>query len=429
MLSAEDNVTLTQTGRGTPMGEFLRRYWYPIAASNDLDIQEAAGTHRGGTKEVRLLGEDLVLFRDLKGRLGLLERACAHRRVSLAYGVPEEEGIRCPYHGWMYDTAGRCVEQPFEEISHPESLPGMRLKDSVRLPAYRVEELGGLIFAYLGPEPAPLLPRWDLLVMDNVIRDIEYVEIPCNWVQIMENSVDTVHVQWLHSYFTAWTTGVPQRAIRNHQRIAFDDFEHGIMKRRLYVDEPEDSPEWTVGHPILIPNILRLGNQLQIRVPVDDTHTLHVLYTGHVAPSGVVAPVQDTFTMREVPMFDDTGRRLLDFNQGQDTMAWVTQGGIAKRDKERLGESDRGLVMYRKLLLDQAAIVADGGDPMNVLRDPEQNQILSLPTEPVNASRPPRGLIGAAGPGGVGTGGVEGRRGSALVQELLRQMHATPPAS
>ena len=133
--------------------------------------------------------------------------------------------------------------------------------------------------------------------------------------------------------------------------------------------------------------------------------------------------------MREVPMFDDTGRRLLDFNQGQDTMAWVTQGGIAKRDKERLGESDRGLVMYRKLLLDQAAIVADGGDPMNVLRDPEQNQILSLPTEPVNASRPLRGLLGVAGPGGVGTGGVEGRRGSALVQELLRQMHATPPAS
>ena len=101
--------------------------------------------------------------------------------------------------------------------------------------------------------------------------------------------------------------------------------------------------------------------------------------------------------MREVPMFDDTGRRLLDFNQGQDTMAWVTQGGIAKRDKERLGESDRGLVMYRKLLLDQAAIVADGGDPMNVLRDPEQNQILSLATEPVNASRPPRGLVSAPG--------------------------------
>ena len=110
-------------------------------------------------------------------------------------------------------------------------------------------------------------------------------------------------------------------------------------------------------------------------------------------------------------------------------MAWVTQGGIAKRDKERLGESDRGLVMYRKLLLDQAAIVADGGDPMNVLRDPEQNQILSLATEPVNASRPPRGLVSAPGAGVVGTGGVEGRRGSALVQDLLRQMYATPPAS
>jgi 5,5'-dehydrodivanillate O-demethylase len=414
MLSVEDNETLTRVGKGTPMGELLRRYWYPIAASNDLDMAEASGIHRGGTKAVRLLGEDLALFRDLKGRLGLVERLCAHRRVSLVFGIPEEEGIRCPYHGWMYDSTGQCIEQPFEEISHPEG----KFKDSIKLPAYKVEELGGLIWAYLGPEPAPLLPRWDLLVMDNVIRDIEYVDIPCNWVQIMENSVDTVHVQWLHSYLTAWSTGKAERAVRNHARIAFDDFEHGIMKRRLYDDEAEDSVEWTRGHPILIPNILRIGNQLQIRVPVDDTNTMHVLYTAHMAPEGVTAPGQSRFTMREVPMFDDMGNRLLDFNQGQDTMAWVTQGDIAKREKEKLGESDRGLVMYRRMLLDQAAIVADGGDPMNVLRDPETNQFLELPTERVLGTyRSPRAGVG------------DGRRGSVEVQELLRQMYASTPSS
>ena len=417
MLSEDANELLTRVGSGTPMGELLRRYWQVVAASSELE--------EPGIKEVRVLGEDLVLFKDLKGRLGLVQRACAHRRVSLAYGIPEEEGIRCSYHGWMYDVNGQCVEQPYDEVVHPDS----RFKNRVRLTAYPVQELGGLVFAFLGPEPAPLLPRWDLLARDNMVREIEYAVIPCNWLQIMENSVDTVHTQWLHCYYGG------RRLMRWHRDTAYDVFEHGIMKRRLLVDEPEDSPAWQIGHPLVFPNMLRLATQLQIRVPVDDTHTLHILYSSYAPPPGVQAPQQTRIPFGEVPILDEQGRHIVDYNQGQDMMAWVTQGPIAERNEEILGESDRGVTLYRRLLQQQLEIVKDGGDPMNVFRDPDQNDIIELPgeeSEELAAARqfgPPR-------PDDRVFQGVPNprwrpaapRRGMREVQDMMRDLYRSSPS-
>jgi 5,5'-dehydrodivanillate O-demethylase len=179
MLSREENELLTQVGRGTPMGQLLRRYWYPIAASSEL-IERP-------TKAVRILGEDLVLYRDKQGRPGLIAPQCAHRRMSMLLGIPENDGLRCPYHGWLYGSDGKCLEQPYECAEDPDSA----FKDRIRLTAYPAKELGGLVFAYLGPEPAPLLPRWDLLVRDGVLRDIGAAVIPCNWLQIMENALSS----------------------------------------------------------------------------------------------------------------------------------------------------------------------------------------------------------------------------------------------
>ena len=153
MLTREENERLTRVGPGTPMGELMRRYWQPIAAAGQLLERPV--------RPVRLLGEDLVLFRDPSGRLGLVGDRCAHRKVRLEYGYPVEGGLRCPYHGWTYDGAGRCVAQPSEPA-------GSTFKDRVRITAYPVQELAGVVFAYLGPRPAPLLPRWDRLVWDNV---------------------------------------------------------------------------------------------------------------------------------------------------------------------------------------------------------------------------------------------------------------------
>ena len=149
MLSEEKNRLLTQVGPGTPMGELLRRYWHPFAGASELEKQS--------TKAVRLLGEDLVLYKDLSGNFGLLDRQCAHRRADLSYGFVEQVGLRCNYHGWCFDQTGDCVDQGFEDTANP----GSRMRERGKIKAYRVRELAGLLFAYMGPEPVPELPVWD----------------------------------------------------------------------------------------------------------------------------------------------------------------------------------------------------------------------------------------------------------------------------
>src|ERR1700691_4667743 len=141
MLSVEDNILLTQTGKGTPMGELLRRHWHPIAAVTEFEDKS--------TKQVRLLSEDLVLYKDRSGTFGLLGLHCAHRRADLSYGFVEECGLRCHYHGWLYDEKGLCISQPFEDIQHANT----RFRDSISQTAYPIQEMAGLLFAYLGPEP------------------------------------------------------------------------------------------------------------------------------------------------------------------------------------------------------------------------------------------------------------------------------------
>ena len=372
MLSTEANERLTKVGKGTPMGELMRRYWHPVAAAVELDDRP--------TKEVRLLGEDLVLYKDRSGTVGLVGRLCAHRRVNLAYGIPEEHGLRCMYHGWMYDETGQCIEQPFEETVHPDG----RFKEKVRLDAYPVQELGGLLWAYLGPAPVPLLPRWDLFVWNNVLRDIGTTLLPCNWLQCMENSVDPVHLEWLHGYWSSYQVeagGVAKEALlpnRLHTKISFEPFKHGIIKRRTYTDTTEDDPEWRIGHPIVFPNWLRVGTGFQMRVPVDDTHTMHFHYNIYAPPPGVTAPEQETVPYREVPLYAEDGRFAVDFTIGQDQMAWVTQGPLADRAKEKLGESDRGIILYRKMLMEQMEAVERGDEPLNVFRDPGENEIIEL---------------------------------------------------
>src|SRR5690349_6800376 len=155
MLSAAQNRTLTQVGRGTPMGELLRRYWQPVAAVTELDETP--------TKPVRLMGEDLVLYRDRRGTYGLLDRHCAHRSADLSYGTVEDCGLRCHYHGWRYDERGRCLGQPYEDTTRP----GARFKDRIALTAYPVEAKAGLLWAYLGPAPAPLVPTWEPFTWTN----------------------------------------------------------------------------------------------------------------------------------------------------------------------------------------------------------------------------------------------------------------------
>ncbi|MGH3439712.1 MAG: Rieske 2Fe-2S domain-containing protein, partial [Sciscionella sp.] len=163
MLTAEHNDELTDIAPGTPMGELLRRYWYPVAFTRELN--------EFPVKPAKLLGEDWAVFKTASGRYGIVPEACPHRRASLSYGVVEPNGIRCPYHGWVFGLDGQCLEQPAERDE-------TNFRERVKANAGVAQELGGLVWAYVGPQPAPLLPRFDVYVMDGV-RDIGWADLPC----------------------------------------------------------------------------------------------------------------------------------------------------------------------------------------------------------------------------------------------------------
>jgi len=365
MLSREDNERLTRVGRGTPMGDLMRRYWQPIAAVGQLDEHP--------TRPVRVMGEDLVLYRDARGRYGLLDRHCAHRRADLCYGIVEARGLRCHYHGWLFDGAGRCLEQPFEETARPEA----RFKDKIALTAYPVEAKAGLLWAYLGPPPAPLVPDWDLY-HERGYKQIVFAEIPCNWFQGQENSIDPIHFEWLHGNWSATLRGQDRPRVPAHRKIGFTEFDWGFVYRRVREDTTEEDELWTVGRVCLWPNCLYTG-KFEWRVPIDDEHTLHVAWFNDPLPGS------EPFEQPRIPYWHGpvtdpvTGRWITSHVMNQDFVAWAGQGAIADRTKEHLGESDRGVILFRKRMLEEAAVVARGGEPKAIIRDLEKNVKIVLP--------------------------------------------------
>ncbi len=400
MLTHEDNQLLTQVGKGTPGGELMRRYWHPVAAASQLDDDPV--------QAVRILGEDLVLFRDRSGTLGLIAQRCPHRNMNLRFGMPEENGLRCPYHGWMFDATGACIDTPLEP---PEST----FKDKITTQAYPVQELGGLVWAYLGPAPAPLLPRWDLLVKEGGFRQIVGHQLPCNWLQVMENRGDLGHAIYLHGQFFQYTlekqgklTDDPKArynsaAANQESRLARGAYQRyeprynqfGMTKANLDSDKSEDTPTWRVGtNPILFPYHLAFGpgrrtirQTYQLGVPIDDTHTWHIQYFCYMFPPEVGVPEQDSIPYAEVPLKDETGEYILNNVLAQDMMAWYEQGEITDRTQEHLGVSDACVIAYRQMLRDQIKVVRDGGEPINVFRDPATIDRPELALDPPEIDR------------------------------------------
>ena len=358
--------TLTEVGAGTLMGELLRRYWHPIGLTSD-----AAGTPR----QVRVLGEDLILFRDGAGRAGLVHPNCAHRGASLYYGKVEERGIRCCYHGWLFDAQGHCLEQPCE----PDL--GAKRRVTVRQPWYPVEERYGLVFAYLGPpEKKPVLPRYDAL---ERLDDGEFVEadansiggggpvlIPCNWLQHYENLVDPFHVVILHSSFSG-TQFVEQMGLM--PKVSWDLADTGVKVTSL---RPLDNgktlrriSEAALPTLRVIPTP-RLGAHGRVEsvgwvLPIDDT-TFRIYTAGRVRQSGDLARVRSRLNGKLWEELSEAEHR--DFPG--DYEAQVSQGAIASHADEHLASSDRGIVMLRRLLQRQVERVRAGDDPLGVSFDP-----------------------------------------------------------
>ena len=390
MLSREENELLTRVGPGTPCGNLLRRYWHPVAAASELSEERPK-------KRVKILGEELVLYRDGKGGYGLVAEHCSHRGASLYYGFLEDGCIRCPYHGWMYDGAGRCVEQPFE--------PNERFKESIRHAAYPVEKLAGLLFAYMGPpEKKPLLPHWDILAWKNGRRTIYRQDtFNCNWFQAAENSADVTHTYFLHARMMQSLARaraakgqpppnpIPMRGMipegsggrgwenfglgRPFAIYGFQPFRWGLLKSWVYEGE-RGGEGW--GNLLIFPNILRITSQIHWRVPVDDTHTEIFIVHFTIGTDDQAAGEADVPVEHMPPQVAPNGEYIIDTFFGQDRMAWETQGVTADRTKENLGASDRGIVLLRKTLREQIAIVEQGGDPMALVWQAAENECIDL---------------------------------------------------
>ena len=368
MLSKQDNDRLTRVGPGAPMGELLRRYWMPIAALTEFESITI--------KPVRLLGEDLVLYKDLEGTFGLIDRQCAHRRADLSYGFVEACGLRCNYHGWRFDETGRCIEQPYDDAAATEA----RFKDKVRIKSYPVEPKAGLIWAYLGPEPAPLVPDWEPFAWKNGFRQIVFAEVPCNWFQGQENSIDPVHFEWMHMNWDVRLGKSSGPYSPKHLKLDFEEFEYGFVYRRIREGMKESDPLWTIGRVCMWPNALFTGSHFEWRVPMDDENTLSVTWAFERVPKEQEPYVQESIPSWHGPIKDpSTGRWITSHVMNQDFIAWVGQGTIADRTKEHLGHSDRGVLLLRKRFFEELDRMAGGEDPKGVIRDAQVNNCVSLP--------------------------------------------------
>jgi len=356
------DAEMTEVAPGTPCGEFMRRYWHPVAVSANVTTRP---------QNLRILGEDLILFRDGSGRPGLLYPRCAHRGTTLYYGKVDEHGIRCCYHGWQFDVEGRCIDQPCE----PQ---GGLHKDNVRQPWYPVQDLYGLVWAYMGPpEKQPEIQRWD--VFEHIPAGEKIVSVgssfgaggddtveivPCNWLQDWENIMDPFHIPILHTSFSG-VQFVPEMGIM--PKVTWEYHDLG-MRYTAYrkLEDGREMDRVTLAlfpHVRIVPDVRLQGGATKAIgwvVPVDDTH-FRLFHAMRVPEDwkGRVSTRAPWSQMSEEEHQDFPG----------DWEAQVGQGPISYHSEENLATSDQGVVMLRRLLKRQIRIVQEGGDPIGVTFD------------------------------------------------------------
>jgi 5,5'-dehydrodivanillate O-demethylase len=367
LLTAEKNELLTRVGPGTPMGNLLRRYWQPIGGASELDANPI--------KPIRLFGEDLIVYRDLSGNYGLIDRHCPHRHADLSYGWVEEKGVRCSYHGWLVDEKGKTLEQPYEDTT----LPRTSARDGCDVRAYPVKELAGLLWAYMGPLPAPELPVWEPFTWPNGFREIVLADVPCNWFQCQENSIDPVHFEWMHENMMARMRGRSANDAPKHLKLKFEAFEHGFTYKRVREGQSLEDRYWTVGRVCLWPNGFFLGSHFEWRVPVDDENTLNVSWFFVRVPKGREPYAQGKVPTWVSPTKDENGRWIVSHVINQDIVAWVGQGVTSDRTKENLRSSDIGIQMMRQRFFKEMQAVEAGQDPGGLIRNPNEAQAIPLP--------------------------------------------------
>ena len=377
MISAQQNELMTRIGPGTPAGKLLRRYWQPVALVDEMKGERPV-------KAVRLFSENLVLYKTQNG-YALMQRHCPHRGADLAYGRIEPDGLRCSFHGWKFDAAGKCMETPAE----PE---GSRLCEHIKTVSYPVVEKSGILFAYLGDGEAPAFPHFDCFVAPDAYTFAFKGYWDCNWLQALEVGIDPAHASWLHKYFededTAGSYGKQFRGVPS-------DSDLPISKVLREYDRPEIRVERT-GYGMRLQTLRRISEAqthirvtnilfpqafvipmnaemtiTQFHVPVDDAgcywYSIFTSFGGPVDKDTMRAQRLKTYPAPDYkPIhgrfdgwgFDAEEQKSKTFTgmgfdiNIHDQFACESPGPIADRTKENLGSTDKGIVLYRRLLVD-----------------------------------------------------------------------------
>jgi phthalate 4,5-dioxygenase len=389
MLSQEQNDRITRTGPGRPAGALLRRDWQPAALVDEL-------TGSRPVKPLRLLGEDLVIFKDQQGRYGLIGRACPHRGTDLAFGRLEDGGLRCAFHGWLFDVDGKCLETPAE----PED---SKMCHSIRQKAYQVVERNGVLFAYMGPGAPPEFPRFDCFVAPASHSFAFKGLISCNWLQSLEVGIDPAHTSFLHRFFhdedprqgygklfrdTSIDSEMPMTRIMREfprPRIDVEPTDYGLRISTLR--EISASNMHVRMTNLMFPNafIIPMSREMTItqwHVPIDDSrHYWYAIFTSFGAPVDKAEMRRQRLELYELP--DYVPRKNKSNNYGfdaheqahetftgmgadinvHDQWACESMGEIADRTQEHLAGSDKAIAAYRRLLRTAIDAVEKGQQP------------------------------------------------------------------
>jgi phthalate 4,5-dioxygenase len=393
LLTQEDNELLTHVGSGTPMGNLMREYWIPVMLCEELADRDSV------PMRVRLLTEDLIMFRDTSGRVGLIQDACMHRGASLFFGRNEEDGLRCVYHGWKYDVTGQCVDMPNEPAES-------NFKAKIKATAYPCEEYGGMIWTYMGPRsPAPALPKLEWATVPAEQRNLSPMLRECNWMQGLEGDIDTSHLYFLHSRLNAEEDRGPQNDQGvyhedKHPHLHLVETPYGMMYGAQR-EQDADHFYWRITQYMFpfhtyFPPGGQPGVPGHMWVPLDDFNTM--VWSVSYNPNEPM-PRRQQWTRPEVEPFlpatsDGLGRWRATANKTNDYMidreiqrtrtftglptiplqdqaVTESMGGIANRVTEHLGTSDAMIVRVRQKLIKAAKALRDEGVTPPCVDEPE----------------------------------------------------------
>ena len=378
MMSSQQNETITRVGKGTPAGELLRNYWQPVALVEELPAERPV-------RAVRLMGQDFVVFKDEQGRYGMLDRDCPHRGADLAAGRLEAGGLRCAFHGWLFDVNGSCMSTPGEPI-------GSTLCKKVHQSAYPVVERSGILFAYIGKGEPPAFPNFDCFAAPNAYTFAFKGLFECNWLQALEVGIDPAHASFLHRFFededvsesygkqfrgASADSDMPiTKVLREYEspEILVSPADYGL---RLIAKRPLDEEQTHVRVTnVVFPQafVIPMSSEMTItqwHVPVDDENCYwYAIFTSFGAPTNKEQMRAQRLELYELPGYTsrknkrnnygfDLNEQLTETYTGMgfdinvhDQWAVESQGAIQDRTREHLGTTDKGIIAYRRLLVD-----------------------------------------------------------------------------